>query len=113
MFRRSGAATMSTSRVARTTPWAPTASPRTITYSIPEALSAATTRSGSKTGSALIDAPAVREPQRRAARFDHQPDSGAWSQLAMDRDSHGVVPGCGLRSRWRRFDRLGAHDDLK
>ena len=113
MFRRSGAATMSTSRVARTTPWAPTASPPTITYSTPAALSAATTRSGSNTGSALIDAPAVREPQCSAARFDHQPDPGAWSQMAMDRDSHGVVPSGRLSWRGMRFDRLGAHDDLK
>ena len=77
------------------------------------ALSAATTRSGSKTGSALIDAPAVREPQCSAARFDHQPDPGAWSQMAMDRDSHGVVPSGRLSWRGMRFDRLGAHDDLK
>jgi hypothetical protein len=41
---------------------------------------------------ALIDPAAPGEPQSRPARFDRQPNPGAWSQTAMDRDSRGAVP---------------------
>jgi hypothetical protein len=91
-------------------PCALTASPSTITHSTPAALRAATTRSGSKTGSALIDAPAVREPQCGAACFDHQPDSAARSEPTMDGNPHRLVPGGRLGPPWISLDTLVAHD---
>jgi hypothetical protein len=49
-------------------------------------------RSGSKIGSVLIQAPARREPEGSSTRFDCQADSGARAQATMDLDARGIVP---------------------
>src|ERR671919_257647 len=49
-------------------------------------------RTGSKTGSAAIDAPALRETQRRAAGLDRQPNSLRGRQLAVTVDAPRIVP---------------------
>lgn len=79
-------------------------------YATSAALSAATTRSGSKGASAVIDPPAAREPQNGTARFDREPDSCSGSQPAMNRDPRGIVPRRRLSARGIRFDRVGSHD---
>jgi len=70
MFSGAWSGTRSISRVARTTPCAPTARPPTITYRTPALFNDATTRSGSNRSSALTST--VGKPKRRAAGFDGQ-----------------------------------------
>jgi hypothetical protein len=68
------------------------ARPPTIRYRTPAALSARTTRSGSKLPSALNSTAAIREPQRGSAGLDREAQTLLRRQGTMDGDASRIVP---------------------